>query len=165
MIIYSKDISFRLHVIFNTLCNFVFLFFCARKIRNVFVKKYFTFYLDLVYPCRESSPDITNDSESCLEITETKSLAPTVGTMKRVCLASRFQSSSPPALLPRPPKLIKVIFCQLFDCCLNPTYITTVTWCPTGPIRSFTVMENHIGSVVSNNLWYIDTNRHPVPFI
>ena len=136
--------------------------FSCQKINSQSLWK---FYLDLVHPCRESSPDITNDSESCLEITETKSLAPTVGTMKRVCLASRFQSSSPPALLPRPPKLIKVIFCQLFDCCLNPTYITTVTWCPTGPIRSFTVMENHIGSVVSNNLRYKDTNRHPVPFI
>jgi len=64
-------------------------------------------FKDLVHPCRELSPDITNDSESCLEITETKSLAPTVGTMKRVSLASRYQSSSPPDLLPRPPKLIK----------------------------------------------------------
>ena len=74
------------------------------------MKKSHFIYVDLVHPCRELSPDITNDSESCLEITETKSLAPTVGTMKRVSLASRYQSSSPPDLLPRPPKLIKVTF-------------------------------------------------------
>jgi hypothetical protein len=63
-------------------------------------------YKDLVHPCRDMSPDIVNDEDSCLEITESKSLADSI---------NNFYASA--ALLPRPPKLIKAGL-------LNPSSVT-----------------------------------------